>query len=251
MILVLSGTEDGKKIAERLFNSGKKFITSVATEYGKSIFERMGLGSVCIQGRLDRDNLERLIDEKNINMIVDATHPYAANVSINAIDACKTKNKKYVRFQRAKTTIPDSTLIRRVYDIDGAISICRELGKRIMLTTGFNNLKDFVVLQEDGIEIVARILPMAEHIKKCVEMGITASNIVALQGPFSFELNVALYSHFKIDTMVTKDSGKEGGVVEKVEAAIDNGINVVLVDRPQISYPCVYSSIDEIVNLFM
>ncbi len=250
MILVLSGTEDGKEIVRRLYDHGCDIITSVATQYGKSIFERLNLGKICLQGRLDTNDFMHLIDERGIRLLIDATHPYATDVSTNAIKACNEKGIKYIRYQRCETVLPESHLIHGVYNISDAVSKCIEVGKRVMLTTGFNNIKDFIGLNCEG-GLVVRILPLAEHVRKSVEMGIHASNIAALQGPFSYDLNKALYDHFCIDTIVTKNSGKEGGVSEKVAAAIDNGINVVLIKRPAINYPAVYSSVDEIFDKCM
>ena len=250
MILVLSGTEDGKNIVRRLYDQGGDVITSVATEYGKSIFERLDLGKICLQGRLDTNDFTRLIDERGIHMLIDATHPYATDVSINAIKACDEKDIKYIRYQRCETVLPESHLIHDVYNISDAVSKCLELGKRVMLTTGFNNIKDFIGLNGDG-GLIVRILPLAEHVRKSVDMGILASNIAAMQGPFSYELNKSLYDHFRVDTIVTKNSGKEGGVSEKVAAALDKGINVVLIKRPAINYPVVCSSIDEMFAVYL
>ena len=56
---------------------------------------------------------------------------------------------------------------------------------------------------------------MTAHIEQCVKMGIKSSNILALQGPFSLELNKAIFNQYHIDVVVTKDSGKTGGVPEK------------------------------------
>ena len=247
MILILSGTEDGKEIVKRLYDKGYDLLTSVATEYGKSVFERLGLGAICIQGRLDATDFISLIAKKGIKLLIDATHPFASNVSLNAIKACNESGIKYIRFQRSEIVLPESSYIHIVYNVDEAIKKCKEIGKRIMLTTGFNNIKDFIKLNGEK-ELFVRVLPIADHIKKCVDMGIHASHIAALQGPFSEELNKVLYDHFKIDTIVTKDSGKEGGVVEKIDSAIKDQINVVLIKRPQIEYPCVYSAFDEIVD---
>ncbi|MGR3219652.1 MAG: precorrin-6A reductase [Candidatus Anammoxibacter sp.] len=245
MILVLSGTEDGKYIVKKLHDDGYDLLTSVATEYGKAMFERMNLGDICLQGRLDAEGLICLIEDKHIDLIIDATHPYAINVSINAIKACNEKNIRYIRFQRSKTTLPVSKFIHVVNDVGEAIKKCDELGRKIMLTTGYNNIKDFVILNKEK-ELVVRVLPIANHVQGCVNMGIHASNIIALQGPFSFELNKALYERFNVDTVVTKDSGKQGGVTEKIDAAVKMGINVVLIKRPEIDYPCVYSLVDEV-----
>ncbi|MGR3319868.1 MAG: precorrin-6A reductase [Candidatus Anammoxibacter sp.] len=172
MILVLSGTEDGKEIVKKLYDNGYDLLTSVATEYGKAMFERMSLGEICIQGRLDADGLMRLIEDKQIDLLIDATHPYATNVSLNAIKACNEKNIRYIRFQRSKTVLPVSKLIHVVKDVDEAINKCKELGRRIMLTTGFNNIKDFVRLNGER-ELVVRVLPIADHVQKCVKMGYT------------------------------------------------------------------------------
>lgn len=247
MILVMSGTEDGKEIVKRLHKRGVELMTSVATEYGRSIFEGIGLGNICIQGRLDKVNLGALIDDKHIDTVIDATHPYAVNASLNAIEVCKEKKIRYIRYQRNETPIPESPLIHRVPYINNAVDKCKELGTRIMLTTGFNNLKDFARLIGEK-ELIVRVLPIADHIRSCIEIGISASNIIALQGPFSKELNSSLFKHFKIDTIVTKESGIEGGVKEKIQAAIEANINVILIERPQLKYPSVYSSINMIIE---
>ena len=89
MILVLSGTEEGKEIVRRLHGEGLNLLTTVATEYGKKMFEQVGLEAICLQGRLDTNGFSRLIKERLIDTVVDATHPYAIEVSQNAMDACK------------------------------------------------------------------------------------------------------------------------------------------------------------------
>lgn len=243
----MSGTEDGKEIVKRLLERGVKLITSVATEYGKSIFEGINLGNICIQGRLDKIDLGALIEDRHIDTVIDATHPYAVNASTNAIEVCKEKKIRYIRYQRNETPIPESPLIHKMKGINNAVDKCKELGARIMLTTGFNNLKDFAILIGDK-ELIVRILPIADHIRSCIEIGISPSNIIALQGPFSKELNSALFKHFKIDTIVTKESGREGGVTEKIQAAIESNINVILIERPQLKYPSVYSSINRMID---
>ena len=259
MILVMSGTEEGREIVERLNDKGKGVVTTVATAYGHEIYKKIGLGHLCIQGRLDMNELSELIQNRNIDILIDATHPYATQASLNAIKASEDSGIKYIRFQRSasiteggdigKTAIDELAFVHLVADMDEAVSWCsRSDRKRILLTTGFSAAEKFIKLKDEK-EIFVRILPMAEHIEKCVSMGIKPSNILALQGPFSIELNTAIYNQYKIDVVITKDSGKTGGVPEKIQSASEAGIDIVIIKREEIDYPVKCSSIDEVFDL--
>ena len=221
----MSGTEEGREIVKRLNDKGEGVVTTVATEYGQEIYEKIGLGHLCIQGRLDIKELSELIRNKNVDTLIDATHPYATQASLNAIKASDESGIKYIRFQRSasvtedgdtgKTPIDIQGFVHLVTDIDEAVSWCSKSDrKRILLTTGFSAAEKFVKLKDEK-EIFIRILPMPAHIEQCVSMGIKPSNILALQGPFSLELNTAIYNQYKIDVVVTKDSGKAGCVPKK------------------------------------
>jgi precorrin-6A/cobalt-precorrin-6A reductase len=255
----MSGTEEGREIVKRLNDKGEGVITTVATEYGHEIYKKIGLGHLCIQGRLDINELSELIRNKNIDTLIDATHPYATQASLNAIKASEESGIKYIRFQRSAsvignggvgdTAIDKLRFVHLVSDMDEAVSWCsRSDRKRILLTTGFSAAEKFVKLKDEK-EIYIRILPMSEHIEQCVSMGIKPSNILALQGPFSLELNKAIYNQYKIDVVVTKDSGKTGGVPEKIQSAREAGIDIVIIKREEIDYPVKCSSIDNVFGL--
>ncbi len=246
MILVLSGTEEGKEIVRRLHDEGINLLTTVATEYGKKMFGQLGLEAVCLQGRLDTNGFSRLIKEKGIDTVVDATHPYAIEVSQNAMDACKKTNVRYLRFERQEMAIPTHPLIHKVRTMAEAVDKSRTLGKRIFLTTGISSVARFVVLKEEK-ELYVRILPIPEHIALCLDMGIPPTNIIAMHGPFSEDLNRAMFRQYQINTIVTKDSGEVGGVLEKINAARNEGIDTIVIERPRLEFPQKYSSIDEVV----
>ncbi len=259
MILVMSGTEEGREIVERLNDKGEDVVTTVATEYGREIYKKIGLGHLCIQGRLDTNELSELIRSKNIDTLIDATHPYATQASLSAIKASEESSIKYIRFQRSasvaeggdtgKADTDKLGFVHLVKDMNEAVSWCSSSDKeRILLTTGFSAAEKFAKLKDDK-EIFVRILPMPEHIEKCVSMGIKQSNILALQGPFSIELNTAIYNQYKIDVVITKDSGKTGGVPEKIQSASEAGIDIVIIKRDEIEYPVKCSSIDEVFDL--
>ena len=173
------------------------------------MFEQLGLEAVCLQGRLDTSGFSRLIKERGVATVVDATHPYAIEVSQNAMDACKKTNIRYLRFEREEMVIPAHPLIHRVQTMAEAVDKSRTLGKRIFLTTGISSVARFVVLKEEK-ELYVRILPIPEHIALCLDMGIPPTNIIAMHGPFSEDLNRAMFRQYQINTMVTKESGGQG-----------------------------------------
>ncbi len=252
----MSGTEEGREIVERLNDRGEEVVTTVATEYGHEIYEKIGLGHLCLQGKLDITGLSELIRDNNIKTLIDATHPYAAQASLNAIRVSEKCGIKYIRFQRpssvSDSACTDESAIRKlesvhfVKNMEEAVEWCRKSDrKNILLTTGFSSVEKFVKLKDEK-NIYVRILPMSAHIEQCVKMGIKSSNILALQGPFSLELNKAIFNQYHIDVVVTKDSGKTGGVPEKIQATMEMGIDTVVIQREEIDYPVLCSSIDEV-----
>ncbi len=259
MILVMSGTEEGREIVERLNDRGEGVVTTVATEYGHEIYEKIGLGHLCLQGRLDITGLSELVRDKKIKTLIDATHPYAAQASLNAIKVSEECGIRYIRFQRPSTVsgpaCTDETAINElesmyyVKNVNEAVEWCRKSDREnILLTTGFSSVEKFVKLKDEK-NIYVRMLPMPVPIEQCVKMGIKSSNILALQGPFSLELNKAIFSQYHIDVVVTKDSGKTGGVPEKIQAAMEMGIDTVVIQREEIDYPVICSSIDEVFSM--
>ncbi len=250
MILVMSGTADGREIVRRLHDAKVKVLTTVATPYGEEIFAEMGLGHLCVTGRMDGDELVRFIDDNGVDTVIDATHPYAANASLNAMRACEEKGIRYIRFQREATPLPESPLIHGVDGVNEAVEVAGKLGGRILLTTGFNSVKDFIRLQDDGsYEIIVRILPMPEHVSRCVEMGILPKNILAIQGPFSKEFNIVNIRDFSINVVVTKDGGREARTREKLDACLECEIPIVIIHRPRLQYPMMYSSIAKLCRI--
>ncbi|GMA48762.1 hypothetical protein GCM10025857_01190 [Alicyclobacillus contaminans] len=102
------------------------------------------------------------------------------------------------------------------------------------------------LLNQPNLRLVIRLLPRVDNLQMCAELGIPQENIVAMQGPFSYELNRALYAHFRTTLMITKDSGEPGAVDEKVQAALDAGVEVVVIRRPKLDYGICHFSVDAV-----
>ena len=243
-IFLIAGTEDGRKLAKFLADKNFDVTASVVSEYGKKILEQYE--NIKINDRkLDSAELEKILHEENFKILVDASHPYAENISSNAIAACENLNIFYVRYERPEIS-PTYKKIFHVETYEQAAEVSATLGKNIFLTTGSRNLKKFVECDAvKNCNITARILPTAEVLAEC-EKFLSPKNIIAIQGKFSVELNAELFKHAQAEVIVTKNSGEVGGADTKILAAEILNLPVVMIDRPKIFYPNLAKNFDEV-----
>jgi precorrin-6A/cobalt-precorrin-6A reductase len=232
MILVMGGTSDARLIAGELGQRGAAVLVSTATGYGA----RLAAGDrvEVIQGRLGSEQMRGLIQARGIRVLVDASHPYAEVVSINAEAACKEAGIHYIRYVRPELDIPQSPLVEVVDGYAAAAARACDLGKTILVATGVKTAAIFAgEAAQRGKRVVFRVMPDPASIKALIDQGISPGDMVALQGPFSEEMNTALIRHFGADVLVTKESGAAGGFMEKVRAAEKTGVPLIVVGRPR------------------
>jgi len=241
MILVMAGTADGREIAERLYLKGAKVLVTVTTNYGASFF---GDEIEVWRGPLNKYALVELMRDKGIKVVIDATHPFAANASINAIKASKEAGIRYIRYERKGTSCNGAVWVK---DFNEAANECQKYDN-IFLAIGSKNLERFKPLWESGKRVTVRVLPSSHIVKKCEDLGLIPDRIIAMMGPFSIGLNYQLFKQATAQAIVTKDSGIPGGVPEKVKAAEMLGIPAIVVKRPSVNYPFVISNIDTLID---
>lgn len=232
-LFVLAGTEDGRKLAAEFQKRGHEVLVSTLTEYGAEIAESQGLKTR--SGALDENQFKVMLKEQEIKALIDATHPYAENIRSLAQRVCHEEKVPYYRWERPKGKYSSDPLIYLERDIESAARCACHLGKRIFLSTGSKNLKqwmDYVGLKE--CEVFVRVLPTVQVLKQCEEVGLKPYQIIAAQGPFTRKFNEALWEQLKIDVVVTKESGQIGGTEEKVQACLDLKIPVIILERPEI-----------------
>ena len=215
-----------------------KEMEKYAEEKGIPIMQKRGMNFLC-----------KFIEKNNINKIIDATHPYAIEVSKNAIQCAKELNIDYLRYER-KSLIEDISYENKyiVSSIEEACKIAREKGRNIFIGTGSKNLPKIVELIPDR-NLIVRVLPTSDVILSCESVGLNADNIIAMKGPFSQSINEEFYKHYNVDIVVTKESGIAGGFLEKVNACETLQIPVVIITREKINYPLVVNEIDELEKL--
>ena len=245
-IFLLAGTEDGRKLAEFLTSRNFDVTASVVSDYGRKLLENCA-GIKINDKPLDRDELEKILCAGNFDCLVDASHPYAQNISANAIAAAQAVKVAYVRYERAEVA-PAYEKIFHVDSYESAADKAAQLGKNIFLTTGSRSLKIFVDRLK-GCNLTARVLPTAEVLAHCESLGLSPNQIVAMQGKFSVALNVELFRHAAAEVIVTKNSGQIGGVDTKIAAAELLRLPVVMIDRPKIFYPNIATTFEDVLKL--
>ena len=229
-VLVFGGTTEGRELATWLGERGGcQVVVSSLTEYGGSLVEDIP-NVTSLTGRMLPDDMERLMRDESFACVVDATHPYAAGVSESIAGAAGACGVPLLRVLRESE--PEGPWEGVDSPAEAAQLIAQKTGP-VMLTTGSKDLPLYVAAVPDFAErLYARILPVASSLAAADELSIPTSHIIAMQGPFSKELNMALIREFGIRTLVTKASGAAGGFWEKVEAAQECGCDLVVIHRP-------------------
>lgn len=248
---IIGGTKDSRDFIDILKNDFwenkdflKNIILTTASDYGKILASESGVEVKSLS--MNEDEMKIFISKYNIKRIFDLSHPYAKEVSLNAMRASEEKNIDYFRFERQNLEYTESFSF---LSIDEMIDFVEKLQGNILVTLGTNNIEKFKNIK--NLEnIYFRILPVKISIEKAEKAGIKAKNIIALQGPFSKEFNMAIYKNYNIKYILTKESGKEGGEQEKIEAAYEMNITPLILKRPSIKYTWVSSDMQKIVEKF-
>lgn len=234
-MLLLGGTSEAGKIAAALEKRGIAVVVSTATGLVSSVRESR-LVKVRT-GMLNESGLSALIRECGAKAVVDATHPYAVEISRNAAAAAQREGVPLLRFLRA-AAVEAQAAEEAAGDHEEAARRAMRSGRPVLLTIGTRHLTPYVrEAARTGVRLVARVLPTEESLQACDRAGLSRDQIVPGQGPFSVEQTVGVIRHHGIGVLVTKDGGAEGGVPEKLEAARLEGCEVVVVARPREQAP--------------
>ena len=241
-VLIFGGTSEGRIISQRLSENKIFCDVCVATEYGRDLLPADDCINV-ISGRLSESDMEKLYDSASYTLVVDATHPYASEVSANikkSVEAYNSKaagiKAKLIRFERdTKSKIGDENLVFFENAEECAVRLASEIknsDKNVLLTSGSKELSVFCRDETLRSRIIARVIPSIESLEICQKNGLEGKQIIAMQGPFSLQANLAQIADYKAGFLVTKESGSAGGFDEKIEAAHEAGIKCFVIKKP-------------------
>ncbi|MDO4188010.1 MAG: precorrin-6A reductase [Lachnospiraceae bacterium] len=230
---IFSGTSEGRELSEALSMAGEKCHVFVATEYGNTVMSSHENINVNV-GRLDSEEIKKLIEEKVPDYIVDATHPHATVISENIKKACKETcaQDKYIRVTRTieKSDVYDNTVIKVKSNEEAVKALNMFPEGNILLTTGVKELKSFC-LNELKDRLIVRVLPSVESLNEVSRFDIKLKNVIAMEGPFTEEMNKAFINQYDVKVLVTKNSGDRGGYKEKINACTACGIKAIVIEK--------------------
>ncbi|NTU88548.1 MAG: precorrin-6A reductase [Actinobacteria bacterium] len=233
-VILFGGTTEGRELADFLVLKGIPSLVCVATEYGEQLLSCEQPVDV-LTGRLDEYDMGALFSKESPRLVIDATHPYASEVSTNLKLACSASGARYERVSRQACDIDGC---RCFTDMDSLVRWLDGTSGVIFSTLGAKEARALTAVSDFEQRVFMRMLPSPEGIADCIEMGYPASHLYCMQGPFSEELNQALFKETSASILVTKESGSNGGFEEKIEAARQCGMHIAVLTRPEKNEGC-------------
>lgn len=227
--IVFAGTTEGYALCEFLAENRVSVYACAATEYGGSLLQENEFLHVSA-GRLKTEDMEELFRKENPEIVLDATHPYAAEVTKNIRTACESAGVLYQRILRPEGEKNSEAIY--VESTEEAAAFLSGTEGNIFLTTGSKELAKFTGIPDYKERLFARVLSIPSVIRSCAELGIEGKHLIGMQGPFSAEINEAMLRQFHCSYLVTKDTGLAGGFPEKMEACQRCGVTPVIIGRP-------------------
>lgn len=228
-VCVFAGTKEGREISEYLVKNGIETFASVTTEYGEELLTESDNLTVSVK-KLPRPEMVELFEKEKFDLVIDATHPYAESITESIIDSCRKTGIERVRLLRKESEKKDDVIY--VENREEALKELEKTEGNILLTTGSKDLSFYSALPGFKDRVYARVLPSGDSLNLALDAGLPSSHIIAMQGPFSKEMNCALLEMTAAKVLLTKDGGSNGGFEEKIEAAKEKKVKAVVIGRP-------------------
>lgn len=237
-ILILGGTTEASRLAGACADAGLPAILSYA---GRTLAPRAQPVPVRTGGFGGAEGLARYLRDHRIRRVVDATHPFAAQISANAVAACDAAGVPLVALERPAWVPQAGDRWTGVADIAGAVAALPQDPARIFLAIGKQTLAPFALRPEH--HYLLRLVDPPEGplpLRRCT--------LEIARGPFTPEADRALLARHRIDIIVAKNAGGAGAEA-KLVAARALGLGVIMIDRPALPARPVVQTVEEVLAL--
>lgn len=236
-IFLLGGTKDSTNIIEHIKENYDSYIlTTTTTEYGAKL-AREGGSDDTIARPIPKDEIKEMILNEKFDILIDATHPFAKHITQTSTSIAKELKLPYIRFERPTTNLENinTSHIHYVDSFDEAGKLIEnEFSEgNVLHFAGANTMGD--ILKYVSVDrFYPRILKVESSIEKCKSLNVDPNHIIPMKGAASLEENIELIERYDASVMITKESGEIGGVIEKIEAANEKDVAVIMIQRPKI-----------------
>ncbi|MGJ3244749.1 MAG: cobalt-precorrin-6A reductase [Elainellaceae cyanobacterium] len=236
-IWLIGGTHESAQLAEAIAHTGWTCLITVTTDAAKHLYPRVPNVTVWV-GLLDEIGIREFIIQHQIGIILDASHPFAVDISKLAIAAATAHHIPYLRYERPDVAKSGSRSRQQhlFKEFDDVVESNVLIGHRALLTIGYRPLPQFREWH-DRATLFTRILPSPKALSVALDSGFTPDRIIAIRPPLSADFERALWHHWRITLVVTKASGNAGGEPLKQQIADELGIPLVTIARPSVRYP--------------
>ena len=234
-IWLIGGTSDSATIANVLAKSNISLVVTVASASALHLYSDM----LVVAGCMDKTAMLGFCQQQQIVAVIDASHPYAVEVSRQAIAVTTQLNIPYLRYERDSCPASADKNNSSIIELDSFEHLLAGdylTDRRVLLTVGCKALPLFQSWQ-DKATLFARVLPKIASLETAIASGFTSDRLIAIRPPISMETETALWQQWQISLVVTKASGKAGGENIKRQVAASLGIPLIVITRPQVIYP--------------
>ena len=218
-VLLLGGTTEASRLALLLAAAGVDAVFSYAGRTAAPVAQPLAMR---VGGFGGAEGLARYLRGEGITHLIDATHPFAARISANAVHAARGAGVPLLALQRPAWRAGPGDLWTHVPDIAGAVAALPQAPARVFLAIGKQTLTPFAALPHDWL---LRLVDPPEA------PPLPRAQVVIARGPFTADGDRALMEAHRITHLVAKNSGGAGASA-KLQAARDLGVRVVMIDRP-------------------
>ncbi|MGK7911930.1 MAG: cobalt-precorrin-6A reductase [Synechococcus sp.] len=241
-IWLIGGTSESKRMAQCLTDWGYSWRVTVATPSAAQLYTSLP-GQVSA-GRLTPSTIDRFLSTHSIRAIIDASHPFATQISQLAIQASQTHHLPYLRYERPSLPLHPKTLLLPNFE---AVLQPHYLDRqRVFLTTGVKTLHLFADWHQRS-HLWARILPGTSSRQQALTAGFPPDRLIQQRLPTrqeqaqhpeeQTERERQLWRSLDISTVVTKEAGAAGAFALKQELALELKVQLIAIARPRMDYP--------------
>lgn len=223
MILIFGGTTEGRTAAETLDEAGQPFYYSTRGTLQEVTCRNM----TRLTGNMDSEKIISFCREHEIRLIIDAAHPFAQQLHLNIFLAAKELTIKVVRLERIYPELSEEIIW--CDDFEGAVARMKQDGiEKLLALTGTQTIAKLQGFWKEH-DCIFRVLERSESVDIAIKAGFPKEKLIFYQPEEDESL---LFKQLSPQAIITKESGSSGGFIEKIEAALKNGIKIYVVRRP-------------------